>query len=141
MADGYPVAAPGVGSGAGDLAELAARFGAALRRAGLPVGPGRTERFAAAVTLVRPASRQELFNCALATLVSARDQADTLEAVFAEVFGSLDGATELTDLSMVPGLGRPPQPAHIAEAAMLARMHADTLAVSQDGADQGEDGA
>ena len=141
MADGYAGAAPGASSGAGDLAELAARFGAALRRAGLPVGPGRTERFAAAVTLVRPASRHELFNCALATLVSARDQADTLEAVFAEVFGSLDGATGLTDLSMVPGLGRPPQPAHIAEAAMLARMHTDTLAVSQDGADQGEDGA
>jgi len=34
------------------LAEVAARFGAALRRAGLPVGPGRTERFASAVTLI-----------------------------------------------------------------------------------------
>ena len=29
-----------------DLAEVAARFGAELRRAGLPVGPGRSERFA-----------------------------------------------------------------------------------------------
>jgi uncharacterized protein len=141
MADGYARAVPGASSGAGDLAEVAARFGAVLRRAGLPVGPGRTERFAAAVTLVRPASRQELFSCALATLVSSKDQADTLRAVFAEVFGSVDGSDGLADLARMPGIGNQPQPAHLAEAAMLARMHADTLAVSQDGADQGEDGA
>ncbi|HUB39924.1 MAG TPA: VWA domain-containing protein [Streptosporangiaceae bacterium] len=140
MADGYARAGPDASAGAGDLAEVAARFGAALRRAGLPVGPGRTERFAAAVTLARPASRRELFNCALATLVSSRDQADTLKAVFAEVFGSLDGGDGLTDLARVPGIGNQPQPAHIAAAAMLARLHADTLAVSPDGADQDEDG-
>ena len=137
MADEYAGAVPGVSAGAGDLAEVAARFGAALRRAGLPVGPGRTERFAVAVTLVRPASRQELFNCALATLVSAKDQAETLKAVFIEVFGSVDGANELTDLAMLAGFSQP-QPAHIAEAAMLARMHADTLTVSPEGPDQGD---
>ena len=37
-----------------DLAEVAARFGAELRLAGLPVGPGRSERFANAVTIARP---------------------------------------------------------------------------------------
>jgi len=141
MADGYSLADPGASSGAGDLAEVAARFGAALRRSGLPVGPGRTERFAAAVTLVQPVSRQELFNCALATLVSSKDQADTLKAVFTDVFGSVDGATGLTDLAAVPGLGNQPQSASIAEAATLARSHADTLIVSQDGADQGDDRA
>jgi uncharacterized protein with von Willebrand factor type A (vWA) domain len=139
MADEYAGAVAGASFDAGDLAEVAARFGAALRRAGLPVGPGRTERFARAVTLVRPASRQELFNCALATLVSAKDQAETLKAVFAEVFGSLDGAGELTDLARVPGLGTQPQPAHIAEAAMVARMHAETVTVSQDSDAEGED--
>jgi len=141
MADGYAGAIPGASSDAGDLAEVAARFAAALRRAGLPVGPGRTERFASAVTLIRPVSRQELFNCALATLVSSKDQADTLRGVFAEVFGSPDGTGDLVDLSMLPGLGRQPVPAHIAEAAMVARMHADTLAVSQDGPEQDGDGA
>ena len=141
MADGYSLADPGASSGAGDLAEVAARFGAALRQSGLPVGPGRTERFAAAVTLVQPVSRQELFNCALATLVSSKDQADTLKAVFTDVFGSVDGATGLTDLAAVPGLGNQPQSASIAEAATLARSHADTLIVSQDGADQGDDRA
>jgi uncharacterized protein len=139
MADGYAAVVPGDGSGAGDLAEVAARFGAALRRAGLPVGPGRTERFAAAVMLIRPATRQELFNCALATLVSGKDQADTLKTVFAEVFGSPDGDDGLSDLAMVPGPGSQPQPARIAEAATMARMHADTLTVSRDGADQDDE--
>ena len=140
MADGYAEAIPGASNGAGDLAELAARFGAALRRAGLPVGPGRTERFAAAVTLVRPASRRELFNCALATFVSSKDQATTLRAVFADVFGSLDdGVGELTDLALVPGLGRQPQPIAIAEAAMVARMHAESVISGPDSAEQGDD--
>jgi len=141
MADGYAGAVPGASAGAGDLAEVAARFGAALRRAGLPVGPGRTERFASAMTLVRPVSRQELFNCALATLVSSKDHANTLRRVFTEVFGSLDGPGDLTDLAMVPELGNRPQPAHLAEAAMVALMHADSLSVSQDGADPGDDDA
>jgi len=77
---------------ADDLATVAARFGAALRRAGLPVGPGRSERFAAAVALVRPPNRRELFNCALATLVSTKDQADILRAVFTDVFGPMEQA-------------------------------------------------
>ncbi|MBO0824666.1 MAG: VWA domain-containing protein, partial [Actinobacteria bacterium] len=84
---GWPVTAPEV---ADDLAEVAARFGAALRLAGLPVGPGRSERFAAAVALIRPPNRRELFNCALATLVSSKDHADILRAVFTEVFGPLE---------------------------------------------------
>ncbi|HUC22664.1 MAG TPA: VWA domain-containing protein [Streptosporangiaceae bacterium] len=141
MADGYAAPAAGASPDTGDLAEVAARFGAALRRAGLPVGPGRTERFASAVTLVRPVSRRELFNCALATLVSSKDQAETLRCVFTDVFGSLDGTGGLTDLTMLRGLGGQPVPSHIAEAAMVARMHADTLAVSLDGSEQGDDGA
>jgi len=138
MAEGYSEAVPAAGSGVGDLAEVAARFGVALRRAGLPVGPGRTERFAAAVTLVQPVSRQELFNCALATLVSSKDQANTLRVVFTDVFGSLDGTGELTDLARVPGLGTQPQSAHIAQAAIVARMHAETIISSQDGETESE---
>jgi uncharacterized protein len=70
-----------------DLADLAAAFAATLRQAGLPVGPGRTERFASAVTLVEPDTPAQLLDCALATLVSSKDQAETLRAVFASVFG------------------------------------------------------
>jgi hypothetical protein len=127
MADRYD------GSSAGDLAEIAALFGAALRRAGLPVGPGRTERFAAAVMLVHPATRRELFDCALATLVSSKDQAATLRAVFAEVFGSPDGPDQLPSLAdIVSGIGKRSPAAQIAEAATAARRHAGTIASLQD---------
>jgi uncharacterized protein with von Willebrand factor type A (vWA) domain len=71
----------------GDLAEVAARFGAELRRAGLPVGPGRSERFANAVTIARPQTLDALYRCALATLVSSRDDINVLRAVFNQVFG------------------------------------------------------
>jgi uncharacterized protein len=77
----------------GDLAELSGRFGAALRAAGLPVGPGRCERFAAAVTVARPTTPRALYLCALTTLVSSKDHALILRAVFEQVFGRLsDGA-------------------------------------------------
>ena len=79
---------------ADDLAEVAARFGAALRLAGLPVGPGRCERFAAAVTLARPQTQRSLYLCALATLVSSKAHAEVLEAVFSQVFGGLADPAE-----------------------------------------------
>ena len=82
--------------------------------------------------LVHPATRRELFDCALATLVSSKDQAETLRLVFAEVFGSPDGPDQLASLAaMLPGLGSPPPPAHIAEAATAARLH-DTVVSVQD---------
>jgi len=72
-----------------DLAEITARFGAALRAAGLPVGPGRCERFAAAVTVARPSTPRALYLCALTTLVSSKDHALILRAVFDQIFGGL----------------------------------------------------
>jgi uncharacterized protein len=88
-----------------DLAEISARFGAELRRAGLPVGPGRCERFAGAVTIARPVTLDELYRCALATLVSGRDDIAILRAVFRQVFGALD------DLPNPPGAQNAPTPA------------------------------
>src|SRR5260221_13943727 len=73
----------------GDLAEVSARFGAALRAAGLPVGPGRCERFAAAVTGARPTTPRALYLCALTTLASSKDHALILRAVFDQAFGGL----------------------------------------------------
>ena len=72
-----------------DLAITAARFGAALRHAGVPADPGRCERFARAVTVARPVTRRELYLCALATLVSGQSQIETLERVFNAMFGGL----------------------------------------------------
>jgi uncharacterized protein len=127
---------------ASDLADVAARFGAALRRAGLPVGPGRSQRFAAAVTLAQPASRRELYHCALATLVSSKEQADTLRAVFTTVFGSPDGPDQQLGLGFEQQ-ARASQPPHpqLADAAATARRHATVMTVRDAAAGGEEDDA
>jgi len=107
-----------------DLAEVSARFGAALREAGLPVGPGRCERFAAAVTVARPTTPRALYLCALTTLVSSKDHALILRAVFDQVFGGLaaDGDAEpnLAGFGGLPDLS----PEHLlASLAKTARRH------------------
>src|SRR6266545_3347293 len=79
---------------AGDLATTAATFGAALHDEGLPVGPDRSERFARAVTVMRPATVQELYWCGLATLVSDPDQLEIFNRVFAAVFAGLADPAE-----------------------------------------------
>ncbi len=114
---------------ADDLAEISARFGAALRVAGLPVGPGRCERFAAAVTVARPATRAALYQCALATLVSSRDQALILRAVFDQVFSDLAelGGPAAAVSAQVTGALEPPDRSPedlLAQAAQAARAHA-----------------
>ena len=115
---------------ADDLAEVAARFGAALRLAGLPVGPGRCERFAAAVALARPQTPRALYLCAAATLVSRKAQTETLEGVFNAIFGGLaDPAEQPGDpaagaLGLRPG--RSPQDM-LASAARAAKEHAGRL--------------
>ena len=112
---------------ADDLAEVAARFGAALRLAGLPVGPGRCERFAVAVTLARPQTQRSLYLCALATLVSSKAHAEVLEAVFSQVFGGLaDPADQRGDPasgSLASRAARTPEDL-LAQAAQAARTHA-----------------
>jgi uncharacterized protein with von Willebrand factor type A (vWA) domain len=132
----WPVTAPAT---ADDLAALAARFGAALRLAGLPVGPGRSERFAAAVALVRPPNRGELFNCALATLVSSKDQADILRAVFTDIFGPLEQAGLPAGLPGPPsGPADPPElQAQHAGAADGAGTLLDIISTAADGTDAG----
>jgi uncharacterized protein len=123
--------------GRADVADVAARFGAVLRRAGLPVGPGRSQRFAAALTLVQPATRRELFDCALATLVSSKEHADTLLAVFTEVFGSPYGPGSVPGPAVpVSGSQGQQQAAQIADAATAARLHAEAIGSIQDSADQ-----
>ncbi|MFF7240184.1 VWA domain-containing protein [Streptomyces collinus] len=74
-----------------DLPELAGSFSAALRDAGIPVSPDRTRNFVRAVTVLAPATTRELRHCALATLVSGREQLGPFDAVFREVFGGPAG--------------------------------------------------
>ena len=71
-----------------DVAMLAAALGVALRSAGLPAGPDRSERLARAVTVMGATTIAELHACALATMVSDPSQVDTFERVFAEMFAA-----------------------------------------------------
>jgi uncharacterized protein with von Willebrand factor type A (vWA) domain len=77
----------GIQLGRTDLATTAALFAARLRSAGLPVGPERSARFAAAVDLAEPASTTELYWCGLATLVADQAEIPTFDRVFSAVFG------------------------------------------------------
>jgi uncharacterized protein len=138
---------------ASDLAEVSARFGAALRQAGLPVGSGRCERFAAAVTVAGPTTPRALYLCALATLVSSQDHAVILRAVFDQVFGELAGLTDLGAGSGLAGPAGPPARSAddlLASAARAAQEHAgparavrssdaDGQADSEDDADAGRE--
>ncbi len=124
-----PAACPSPVPG-GDLAEVVARFGARLRRAGLPVGPGRCERFAGAVTLARPQTPEALYLCALATLVSGRDQIEILRTVFNQVFGGRAGAGDAAARRAEPSLPPPGPPSAsrdlddlLASAARAAKAH------------------
>jgi hypothetical protein len=90
----------GLAPGEDDLAMVAARFGAALRSAGVPADPGRCERFAWAVTVARPVTLPGLYLCALATLVASKEHIATLRRVFDAVFGGVPEPP--------PGYGPPP---------------------------------
>jgi len=102
-----------------DLAEVAAGFAAAVHAAGLPVGPDRAERFARAVTVVRPVTLRRLRACAHATLTFAEEHAATVDAVFDAVFaGMLDPADHRGDSSVPTATRRgAPPPATRAPAA------------------------
>ena len=71
-----------------DYAALAAALATALRTAGLPAGPDRSERLAGALAVMRATTIEELHACALATMVSAPNQIDAFERVFNEMFGA-----------------------------------------------------
>ncbi len=71
-----------------DYAALAAALATALHTAGLPVGPDRSERLAAALAVMRATTIAELHACALATMVSGPSQIDAFERIFNEMFGA-----------------------------------------------------
>ncbi len=71
-----------------DYAALASAIATALRGAGMPAGPDRSERLAAALSVMRATTIAELHACALATMVSGPNQIDTFERVFNEMFGA-----------------------------------------------------
>ena len=106
-----------------DLALIAARFGAALRGAGVPADPARCERFAAAVTVARPGTRYELYLCALATIVSGQAQVGPLRRVFEDMFGGAGQDAAPRDGAELPLPGRGTPDDLLAEAARAAQAH------------------
>ena len=132
--DGMP--GEGVPVPGDDLALVAARFGAALRTAGVPADPGRCERFASAVTVARPVTVSGLYLCALATLVASKDHIETLRRVFEAIFGGLPDvpATESgPPVPGPPGAAQGPQPSAdiLREAAHAAQSHTIRPAIGQ----------
>jgi len=125
-------APPGAGGtalepGEDDLALVAARFGAALRAAGVPADPGRCERFAWAVTVARPVTASGLYLCALATLVASKDQIETLRRVFDAVFGGPPGTAAPGPPAPGPPAPEwegPPSADILRDAARAAQIHA-----------------
>ena len=94
-----------------DLAEVAGRFGDLLHAAGVPVSPGTSGRFAAALAATRPGRVDELYWCARVTMLSEQAQIETFDRVFDRVFrGAVDvpGVTRNPD---VPPIRRRPSPA------------------------------
>jgi uncharacterized protein len=87
MGGGRPVTAPALDRV--DLAELTGAFGQLLHAAGVPVSPERSGRFATAVSLVRPADLDEWYWAGRVTLLSGRDDIETYDRVFGQVFRGL----------------------------------------------------
>lgn len=91
-------------------AELAVGLATALHRAGVPVPPERSARFARALRLVPPESREPLYWTARITLVSDHSQLPMFDAVFAAVFdGMLDPADSRGDTTGPPPIGSEPR--------------------------------
>lgn len=78
------------------LARIAAAFGDRLHRAGLPVTPERSLRFASAVALAEPAELPHLYWLGRVTLLSDHGQVETFDRVFKEAFR---GVVDVGDLS------------------------------------------
>ncbi len=123
---------------AGDVAAVTAEFGAALHEAGVPADPGRCERFARAVSVMRPRTLRELHACGLATLVSGPEQIEVYDRIFAAAFGArwpaaVPGAT----IPPVTGSGAPedgsaPSPGQLATGSALEMRSGDGQAPDGD---------
>ena len=91
-------------------ASLAVGLSTALQRAGVAVPPERSARFAQALRLVPPTSREPLYWSARVSLVSGRADLATFDAVFSALFdGMLDPADFRGDPGGPPPIGSEPR--------------------------------
>lgn len=92
------VHSPDAGVGV-DLAEVVGRFGYLLHAAGVPVTPGRSGRFAAALHLDPPRTVEEIYWRARVTLISEQGELAVFDRVFDDVFR---GMTDSSDADRNP---------------------------------------
>ena len=78
-----------------DLSAICAAFGDLLHRAGVPVTPERSARFASSVLLAEPADVPHLYWLGRVTLTTSREQFATYDQVFRQVFRGLVDLGEL----------------------------------------------
>ena len=107
-------------------AVLAAAFGHALHEAGVPGTPERAVRFARALDISPPTTRDELYWTARVIYVSSREELAAFDAVFAGVFDGLrDVADARGDPNAPPPVGgeagRPRSPGPGSEEALAMR--------------------
>jgi hypothetical protein len=126
-------------------AVLAAAFGHALHDAGVAGTPERAVRFARALELAPPATRDELYWTARVIYVSSREEIAAFDAVFSDVFDGLrDVAGNRGDPNAAPPPGaepgRPRPPAAGAEAPSAPGRVAPVPVPGLGGGDGGEDG-
>nr|MBA3411330.1 VWA domain-containing protein [Geodermatophilaceae bacterium] len=77
-----------------DLAEVVGRFGYLLHAAGVPVTPGRSGRFAAALHLDPPRTIEETYWRARVTLISEQAELPVFDRVFADVFRGMSDSSD-----------------------------------------------
>ncbi len=93
-----------------EAADLAVGLATALHRAGVPVPPERSARFAHALRLVPPESRSALYWAARVTLVPGQAQLAVFDAVFSALFdGRLDPSDSRGDPNAPPAIGSEPR--------------------------------
>ncbi|GAA2784850.1 VWA domain-containing protein [Kitasatospora sp. CM 4170] len=109
------MAAPPAGLPSFDRPAFAARFGAALHRAGVPVTPERSGRFLDVLHLLPPVDRPTLYWAARLAFVTAHEQIEPFDRVFAALFGGqadpadTRGSPDNPPLpGLEPGPGAPP---------------------------------
>ncbi|MFI9271317.1 VWA domain-containing protein [Kitasatospora sp. NPDC052896] len=94
-----------------DRPAFAARFGAALHRAGVPVTPERSARFLDALRLLPPVDLATLYWAARLAFVTGREQIEPFDRVFGLVFGGAADPADRRgspDNPPLPGLGPSP---------------------------------
>lgn len=77
-----------------DLAEVVGRFGYLLHAAGVPVTPGRSGRFAAALHLDPPRTLNEIYWRARVTLVGEQAELAVFDRVFVDVFRGMSDSSD-----------------------------------------------